>query len=59
MTVEDIKQFMLDHPGEALPVGSGWIDPQAAIDLLQDDYGLIDILKGERKELNDTRIPST
>ncbi len=46
MTVEDIQRFMRDHPNESLPIGAGWIHPQAALDLLKEGpLEVIDILK--------------
>jgi hypothetical protein len=46
MTVEDIQRFMREHPNESLPLGHGWIHPQAALDLLKEGpLEVIDILK--------------
>ena len=36
MAVRMIEQFMEDHPDHMMPFGSGWIDPEAALDLLRE-----------------------
>jgi hypothetical protein len=62
MTVDDIEQFMQDHPNEFLPIGAGWIHPQAAFDLLKEGpLEVIDTFSKRRqipirRMIDDTRI---
>ena len=53
MTVEDIKRFMSEHPGEMIPLFCGgakvsFIHPEAAIDILTEDVEVIDVIKRSR-----------
>lgn len=47
LTVDEVKQFQLEHPGEWIPLPNGGaIHPQAAIDILEGEIGdYLEILK--------------
>ncbi len=60
MAVQMIQQFMEEHPDHHMPFGSGWIDPQAALDLLAEGpEEVIDALKNRgTKDITGLSIPA-
>lgn len=41
-----IESWMEGHPGEPMPLGAGWINPEAALDLLREGpLEVIDCMK--------------